>query len=77
MKSFVFKTDIRCSGCVAAVTPYLDRAAGAKNWIVDIDNPQKLLTVTSEGEVSPGDVIDAMSRAGYRAELVDERPIKG
>src|SRR5690606_6131324 len=40
-----FKTSISCSGCIAAVKPHLDAAAGITHWQVDTDNPDKILTV--------------------------------
>ena len=60
-----FKTTIKCSGCVAKVTPFLDEAVGQGNWNVDIENPSKVLTVTVEaGEKAK----QAVEKAGFKAE---------
>lgn len=66
METIKFKTTIKCSGCVAKVTPFLNEALGEDNWEVDYNNPSKILTVVGENDKSK--VIDAVERAGYRAE---------
>ena len=66
METIKFKTTIKCSGCVAKVTPFLNDALGEDNWEVDYNNPSKILTVVGENDKSK--VINAVERAGYRAE---------
>lgn len=66
MENLKFKTTIKCSGCVAKVTPYLNEAIGENNWEVDYNNPGKVLTVS--GEKDQKKVIDAVEKAGYKAE---------
>ena len=60
------KTTIKCAGCVAKVTPFLNEAVGENNWNVDYTNPAKILTVT--GDKSAAEVISAVEEAGYKAE---------
>ena len=66
METIKFKTTIKCSGCVAKVTPFLNETLGEDNWEVDYNNPSKILTVVGENDKSK--VINAVERAGYRAE---------
>ena len=66
MEKIKFKTTIKCSGCVAKVTPFLNETLGEDNWEVDYNNPSKILTVVGENDKSK--VINAVERAGYRAE---------
>ena len=61
-----FKTSIKCSGCVDAVTPFLNESVGAGKWTVDLQSPSKILTVDTE--VDNKQVIEAMGKAGYKAE---------
>jgi copper chaperone len=68
METLKFKTNIKCSGCVATVTPYLNEAVGASNWQVDTENPDKLLVVNAD--ISEEAVISAVQKAGYKAEEV-------
>jgi copper chaperone len=68
MKVLKFKTNINCSGCVAGVTPYLNRVEGIK-WSVDIQNPDKILTVETE-EADEGQIEKAVQKAGYKIEKV-------
>jgi copper chaperone len=63
-----FKTDIKCSGCVAKVTPHLNAAVGENNWQVDINDPSKILTVTTD--VDQSRVKAAVQQAGYNADEV-------
>ncbi len=69
MKTIELKTNIMCGSCVAKVTPSLNEVAGAANWKVDTQNPKKILTVSSEN-LSENDVINAVEKAGYKAERV-------
>lgn len=66
METIRFKTTIKCSGCVAKATPFLNEALGEDNWEVDTNNPAKVLTVL--GEKDDVKVIEAVERAGYKAE---------
>jgi copper chaperone CopZ len=72
METMKFKTTIKCAGCVEKVTPALNRIAGTENWKVDIQAPDKILTITPEESVQAGDVIKAMNELGYKAEKLDE-----
>ena len=66
METIKFKTTIKCSGCVSKVTPFLNEALGEDNWEVDYTNPSKVLTVVGETDYSK--VIEAVEKAGYKAE---------
>jgi copper chaperone len=68
METIKFKTTIKCSGCVAKVTPFLNEALGEDNWEVDYNNPSKVLTVV--GEKDKMKVIQAVEKAGYKAEAL-------
>ncbi len=68
MKPLTFKTNIKCSGCVAQVTPYLNEAAGEDHWKVDTQNPHKILTVA--GNTDESKVKAAVQKAGFTAEKV-------
>lgn len=62
-----FKTNINCSGCIAAVKPHLDAAAGITHWQVDTDNPDKILTVEVK-DTTAEQVAEVVRRAGFQAE---------
>ena len=62
-----FKTNIKCGGCIATVTPFLNQSVGEGNWQVDTQNSNKVLTVTASG-VTAEAVKAAVIRAGYKAE---------
>lgn len=69
MKTLKFKTNINCSGCLARVTPLLDKYDQIKKWSVDTLNPEKILSV--EGEtIEANDVINVVAKAGFKAEEV-------
>lgn len=69
MRTLKFKTNIKCSGCVAKVTPHLDEAKGIEKWEVDIYNPSKPLTVET-GNLSEEEVKAIVEKAGFNAEAL-------
>ena len=66
MNTLQFKTNIKCGGCVAQVTPSLNDQVGKEYWSVDINDPKKILTVKTEQPASV--VIKAVKQAGFEAE---------
>ena len=58
-----------CGSCIAKVTPVLNEVAGENKWKVDIQDPQKTLSVIS-GNVSETQIINALQKIGYIAELI-------
>jgi copper chaperone CopZ len=70
METIKFKTTIKCSGCVATVTPGLNEAVGANNWQVDLQSADKVLTVNTNGTNKEKDVIKKLEEAGYKAEKI-------
>ncbi|RIV17446.1 copper chaperone [Fibrisoma montanum] len=69
METIKLKTNIKCGGCIATVTPFLNESVGAGNWQVDTQNPDKILTVQTEA-VTADTVKAAVQQAGYKAELL-------
>lgn len=70
MKTIALKTNINCGGCVARVTPVLNKVAGENNWKVDTQNPNKILSVNTDS-ISEQDVIQAVTKAGFKAQPVN------
>ncbi len=66
MNTLKFKTNIKCGACVATVTPHLTGAEGIQNWQVDLQNPNRILTV--ETNKSAAQVAELVKAAGYQAE---------
>ncbi|MDQ0109204.1 copper chaperone CopZ [Chitinophaga terrae (ex Kim and Jung 2007)] len=60
-----FKTNIKCSGCIATVTPVLNELVGPDNWQVDLQSPDKILTVKKVEDKS--EVRNAVEKAGFKA----------
>jgi copper chaperone len=63
-----FKTNIKCGGCIAAVTPYLNAVEQLSSWHVDTAHPDKILTVQTTNARTGEEVKKAVEQAGYRAE---------
>jgi len=70
METLKFNSTIKCTGCLSKVTPFLDETAGANNWEVDLKNPNKVLTVKSNG-VSAEEITKAVENAGYSVQSVN------
>ena len=68
MKTYKFKTTINCGGCVAKVTPYLNAESDIKKWEVDINNPEKVLTVETEN-LEPTEIQAIVEKVGFKAEF--------
>jgi copper chaperone len=66
-----FKTTIKCSGCVAKATPFLNEAFGEDNWQVDTENPSKVLTVVGEDDQTK--IIQVVEKAGFKAERLSHQ----
>ncbi len=69
MNTLKFKTTIKCGGCIATVTPFLNKIEGISNWNVDTNSPDKILTVETE-TVSPDEITNILKSAGYQANLI-------
>lgn len=68
-KELRFKTSISCSGCIAAVKPFIEKVVGEQEWSVDTTDRDKLLTVRSS-KASVSQIVDAVKEAGYKIEPV-------
>jgi copper chaperone len=69
METVQFKTNIKCSGCIATVTPALNELVGQDNWEVDLQSPDKILTISTD-DASTQEIKQAVEKAGYKAEPV-------
>ena len=69
MKTLKFKTNINCGGCVSKVTPFLNKQEGVESWEVDTANPDKILTIESDG-ASEEAIKATLQKVGFKAESV-------
>ncbi|MBI3519031.1 MAG: heavy-metal-associated domain-containing protein [Bacteroidetes bacterium] len=69
METLKFKTNIKCSGCVAKVTPFLNNESEIKKWDVDILNPDKTLTIETES-MNADTIIETIEKVGFKAEKI-------
>lgn len=69
MKTYQFKTNINCGGCVNGVTPFLNKIAGI-NWKVDTDHSDKILTVETE-EADEEEIMRMVKKAGFEIEKLE------
>lgn len=67
METLKFKTNIKCNNCVSKVAPYLHSSPNISDWNVDLESPDRILTVTGEG-ITKELVNEALQKAGYKAE---------
>jgi copper chaperone len=65
-----FKTNIKCDGCIAKVTPALNETVGQGNWNVDLQNPNKVLTIQNDS-VKTETIEEALKKVGYKMEKID------
>ncbi|MCG6188820.1 heavy-metal-associated domain-containing protein [Maribellus maritimus] len=69
MEKIVLKTDLSCKHCVMKVEPVLKNEAGIIDYSVDLEHPDKLVTISSEGS-NIDSVIAGFKKAGYSAEKI-------
>lgn len=69
METVQFKTNIKCTGCIAGVTPFLNEVAGEDNWEVDLKTADKVLTVSTE-KANELEIKQAVEKAGYKADVL-------
>lgn len=67
MQTLQFKTNINCSGCVAKVTPVMTTTKGIKKWVVNTEDPKKILTVETDS-LSAAEIIKTVNNAGFKIE---------
>jgi copper chaperone CopZ len=66
METLKFKTNIKCSACVAKVTPSLNETVGENKWSVDLTDPARTLTISdNQDEIK---IVEALRKVGYKAE---------
>jgi copper chaperone len=66
MKTLTFKTNIQCGNCLSKVSPKLKEQSGIETWSVDLQDPDRTLTVTTEN-LEPDDIKKAVLKAGFIA----------
>jgi copper chaperone len=64
MEKMLFKTSLKCNGCIQAITPGIESIPEIQNWKVDLDTPYKILEVQAFTDIS-GKVIESVKKAGY------------
>lgn len=69
MEIMKFKTNISSEEAVSAVAPYLDNTTDIRKWKVDVNSPNKILSVSGE-DLYPSLVEKAVQQAGFQAEIV-------
>lgn len=66
MTTMKFKTNAKCSGCVAAIGVKLNALMPSSDWSIDLSDQNKVLVV--KANLSPAAVIAAVKEAGFKAE---------
>ncbi len=74
MKKLRFKTNLKCGGCVNAITPYMNEIEGIESWDVDLNSPNKIVEVVTKSasaEEIRKAIEKGISEAGYTVELMN------
>ena len=69
MEQIKLKTDLSCKHCVMKVEPVLKSMEGIVSYSIDLENPDKTLTIESEGANIDRLILD-FKKAGYNAEVI-------
>lgn len=68
MKTSTFKTNAKCSGCVAKIETSLNTAVARNQWNIDLSTPDRILTISSD--LSDEEVVRLVTAAGFKAEKI-------
>lgn len=69
MEQIKLKTDLSCRHCVMKVEPVLKTTEGIVSYSIDLENPDKTVTIASEG-ADIDQLIKDFNKAGYQAEVI-------
>ena len=69
MKKLLFKTNIQCGNCLSKVSPKLNEQSGIHAWQVDLQDPERTLTVETD-VLNSEDIQKAVLKAGFIAPAV-------
>jgi copper chaperone CopZ len=69
MAVYRFKTNIKCSGCVSKVKPFLNQTEEICHWNIDLEDQDKILSLTSK-VISANEIIQIIKKAGYKAQKI-------
>jgi copper chaperone len=67
MNTLLFKTNIHCGNCLRSVGPFLDELEEIAEWSVDLQHPDRLLTVVAQGSLLPDQIVATVEEAGFDA----------
>ena len=73
MKTLTFKTTITTAEGVAAMTPFLNTLEPFDGFSVETDHPDHLLTVQTVNNQVSNKVIQAVERADFQVEAIEDR----
>ena len=65
METLQFKTNIKCGACVEKAGKALNEASEIKEWSVDVNSSDKILTVKGDN-ISQEMVEQTLDKAGYK-----------
>ncbi len=69
MKKYTFTTNIQCSNCLSKVSLKLNEQSGIQAWQVDLQDPDRTLTVETD-VLNSEDIKKAVLKAGFIATAV-------
>ncbi len=68
MTTLKFKTNVNCRHCISSITPFLNELKSVEKWEVDIEDADKILTVSGEN-ITPEMIQNALIKAGYNSSI--------
>ncbi|WP_266368896.1 copper chaperone [Tellurirhabdus rosea] len=72
MKTLTFKTNIHEPAAVEAITQSLNAIEPIDGWRLETERPDGLLTIQTIDNRIADQVVEAVAKAGYKAEWIPE-----
>ncbi len=70
MKTYTFKTNLKCSGCVSALMPFMNELKGVQKWDLNLEDENKTLNIETDDSLDVQEIIKTVAKAGYTAKLL-------
>ncbi len=67
MKTFEFKTNINCGGCLEKITPFMAKFPPQTTWHANTDHKDKILTIESD-TLTEAQIMAVVREAGFSIE---------
>ncbi len=71
MQKVILKTNIHCANCLKKISPLLNESPNIKDWSVDLESPDKILTIT--GTITETQLASLLAKVNFSVESLNRK----